>query len=80
MVHYAFVLEECKTMDHFSETIVVYDIRVGRCSQLNKYCLNIKGRGHSLTLIQGHSESTFSNFFSSETARAIEAKIHMEPS
>ena len=32
----AFVWEEGKTMD-FSETIVVYDIKVGRCSQLNAY-------------------------------------------
>ena len=30
---YAFVWEKVKTMD-FSETIVVYDIKVGRCSQL----------------------------------------------
>ena len=32
-VPYAFVWEKVKTMD-FSETIVVYDIKVGRCSQL----------------------------------------------
>ena len=35
-VPYAFILEEGKTMD-FSETIVVHDIKVGRCSQLNEY-------------------------------------------
>ena len=35
-VPYAFVWEDGKTMD-FSETIVVYDIKVGRCSQLNEY-------------------------------------------
>ena len=29
-VPYSFVWEKCKTMD-FSETIVVYDIKVGRC-------------------------------------------------
>ena len=34
-VPYAFVWEEGKTMD-FSETIVVCDIKVGRCSQLNE--------------------------------------------
>ena len=39
--------------------------------------MNIKG--HSLTLVQGHSDSTFSNFFSLETARPIEAKFQMEP-
>ena len=36
LVPYAFVWEQVKTMD-FSETIVVYDIKVGRCSQLNEY-------------------------------------------
>ena len=42
-------------------------------------CLNIKGQGHSLTLVQGHSDSTFANFSSVETARLIEAKFHVEP-
>ena len=41
--------------------------------------MNIKGQGHSLTLIQGHSDSTFSNFFFLETARPIEAKFYVEP-
>ena len=41
--------------------------------------MNIKGQGHSLTLVQGHSVSTFSNFFSLETARPIEAKFHVDP-
>ena len=40
--------------------------------------MNIKGKGHSLTFVQGHSDSTFSNFFSLETARPIEAKFHVE--
>ena len=31
LVPYAFVWEKDKTMD-FSETIVVYDVKVGRCS------------------------------------------------
>ena len=35
----------------FSETIIVYDIKVGRCSQLNEY-MSTKGLGHSLTLVQ----------------------------
>ena len=35
LVSYAFVLEKVK-MD-FSEIIVVYDIKVGRCSQQNEY-------------------------------------------
>ena len=42
--------------------------------------MNIKGQSHSVTLIQGHSYSTFANIFSLETAGPIEAKFHMEPS
>ena len=41
--------------------------------------MNFKGQGHSLTVIQGHSDSTFSNFFSLETAWPIEAKFHVKP-
>ena len=41
--------------------------------------MNIKGQGHSLTFVEGHLYSTFSNFFSIETARPIEAKVYMEP-
>ena len=33
--------------------------------------MNIKGQGHSLTLVQGHLGSMFSNFFSFETARRL---------
>ena len=41
--------------------------------------MNIKGQGHLLTLVQGHSDSTFSNlFFFLETAKLIEAKFQME--
>ena len=36
LVPYAFVCEKVKTMD-FSETIVVYDIKIGRCRRLNEY-------------------------------------------
>ena len=56
----------------FSETTVVYNIKVGRCSQLNEY-MNLS------EYVQGHSDSTFSNFFSLETARWIEANFHVEP-
>ena len=41
--------------------------------------MNIKGQGHWLTLDQGYSDSTFSTFFSWETARPIEAKFHVGP-
>ena len=40
--------------------------------------MNIEGQGHSLTLVQGHSDSTVSNLFSLETARPIEANFRME--
>ena len=39
----------------------------------------IEGQGHSLTLVQGHSDSTFSNIFSLEADKLIEAKFHVEP-
>ena len=53
VVPYAFVQEKGKQWI-FSETIVVYDIKVGRCSQLNEYMkfMSTKGQGHSLTLVQ----------------------------
>ena len=41
--------------------------------------MNIKGQGHSLTLVQGHSDSTFSNLFFLETAWPVEAKFYVEP-
>ena len=41
--------------------------------------MNISGQGHSLTLVQDHSDSTFSNFFSLETAGPVETKYHVEP-
>ena len=34
--------------------------------------INIKGQGHSLTLVQGHLDSSFSTFFSLETTWPIE--------
>ena len=40
--------------------------------------MNIKGQGHSLTLVQVHSDSTLSNFFSLETAKPIEANFHVK--
>ena len=80
LVPYAFVWEKVKTMD-FSETIVVYDIKMGRCSQLNEYMkLYEYQRSRSLIDIgRNLSDSIFLNFFSSITTRPIEAKFHMEP-
>ena len=80
LVLYAFVWEKGKTMD-FSETIVVYDIKlVDAVNQMSTRSFkNIKGQGYSLTFVEGHSDSTFSNFFSLETPMPIEAKFHVEP-
>ena len=79
-VPYAFVCEKFKTMD-FSETIVVHDTKVGRCSQLNEYMrLCEYQRSRWLTdLCPSLSDSIFLNFFFSITTRLIEAKVHMEP-
>ena len=79
LVPYAFVWEKVKTMD-FSETIVVYDIKVGICSQLNEY-MKLYEYQRSRSLIDlgpNPSDSTFLNFFSSITNKPIEAKFHME--
>ena len=40
--------------------------------------MNIKGQGHSLTLVQGHSDSAFSILFSLEPAWPIEANFYVE--
>ena len=80
LVTCAFVWEKVKTMD-FSETIVVYDIKVGRCSQLNEY-MKLYEYQKSRSLIDlgpDLSDSVFFNFFSSITTGPIETKFHMEP-
>ena len=79
LVPYAFVLEKVKTMG-FSETIVVCDVKVGRCSQLNEYTkLYEYQRSRSLTDFGPNlSDSILLNFFSSITTRAIEAKFHVK--
>ena len=76
----AFVWEKVKTMD-FSETVLVCDIKVGRCRQLNEYMkLYEYPRLRSFTdLVPNLSDSIFLNFFFSITTRPIEAKFHVEP-
>ena len=72
--------KKVKTMD-FSEIIVVYDIKVGRCSQLNEY-MKLYEYQRSRSLIDlgpNLSDSFFLNLFSSITTRRIEAKCHEEP-
>ena len=65
----------------FSETIVVYDIKVGRCSPLNEYLkLDEYQWSRSFTDIGPNlSDSIFLIFVSSITIRPIEAKFHVEP-
>ena len=79
LVPYVSVWEKVKTMD-FSETVVVYDIKVGRWSQLNKYMKFYEyQRSRSFfDLVRSHSDSIFPNFISSITAKSIEAKVHVE--
>ena len=65
----------------FSETIVVYDVKVGRCSQLNEY-MKLYEYKRSRSLIDlgpNLSDSIFLNCFFSITTRPLEAKFHMEP-
>ena len=62
-----------------SETIVVYDIKVGRWSLLNEY-IKLYEYERSRSFIDigpSNSDSIFSNFFSSITSRPIEAKFHV---
>ena len=39
--------------------------------------VNMKNQGHLLTLVQGDSDSTFSNLFFLETALPIETKFYV---
>ena len=49
-----------KNNGFFSETIVVYDIKVGRCSQLNESYMSTKGQ---LTLVQITQIQYFQTYF-----------------
>ena len=62
----------------FSETIVDYDVKVGRCGQLNEYMKLYEWRS-LIDLGSKLSDSIFLIFFSSITTGLIEAKFHMEP-
>ena len=81
LVSYAFVWEKGKTVG-FSETIVVCDIKVNRCSQLNNYMkLYEYQRSRScVDLGPNLSDSIFVKFFSSLTTWLIKAKFHVESS
>ena len=51
LVPYAFVWEK---VNGFSKTVVVYDIKIGRCSQLTEYMklYEYQRSSHSVTLVQ----------------------------
>ena len=80
LVPYAFVLKKVNNGFFFLETLVVYDIKVGGCSQVNFYMkLYEYQRSRSFTdLGPDHTDSIFLNVFSSITTRPIEAKFYME--
>ena len=67
LVSYAFVWEKVKQWI-FSETIVVYDIKVGRCSQLKEY----------MKLYEYQRSRSFINFFFAITNLPIKAKFYLE--
>ena len=65
---------------HFSETIVVCDIKVGTCSQLNVY-MNFYEYQRLCSFSDLRRKSlrfNISNFFSLETPKPIEAKYYVE--
>ena len=80
LVPCAFEWEKVKTKD-ILKTILVCDIKVSRWNQLNEYMKVYEYQRSRLFIDPGpsHSESTFSNFFSSITAKKIRAKFHMDP-
>ena len=81
LVPYAFVWEKGKTMD-FSETIVVCDIKVGICRQVNEFinpCECQRSRSFIDLGPRSLRFNIFKTFFFSETARLIEAKFHLKP-
>ena len=62
------------------EATVVYDIKVGSCSQLNEY-MKLYEYQRSRSFIElgpNHSDSIFLYFFSSITAWPIEAKFYVQ--
>ena len=76
----AFVWEKGKTMDFFFRNYYSYDIKVGRCSQLNEYMtLYEYQRSRSfIDLGPNHSDSIFLNFFSSITTWSSFTKFYVE--
>ena len=74
--------KKVKQWIYFPETIVVFDIKVVRSSQLNMH-MNLYAYQRSRSFIDlgpNLSDSIFLNFFSSITTVPIESKFHVEPS
>ena len=65
----------------YSETVVVYYVKVGICSQLNEYMFLYEYQRSRSFIVLGPRSLRFniSNFFSLETAWPIKAKFHVEP-
>ena len=79
-VPYSYVWGKGETMI-FSETIVVCDIKVGSCRQLNKY-INLCECQRPRSFIDISPRSLRFNIFklfSLEIARPIEVKFHVKP-
>ena len=75
-----FIWEKGKIID-FSETFVVCDIKVGKCSYVNEL-MNLYEYSRSRSFNDLGSRSlrfSFANFFFLELAKPIEAQIHFEP-
>ena len=80
LASYAFVWEKGNIMD-FSETVVVYDVKVFIFMQLNAY-MNLCEYQRLRLFNDLRPMSLSFNIFKllcSETARSIEAKFHMDP-
>ena len=64
----------------FSETVVVYDVKIGRCSLLSDSLNLYEQRSRSFTDLAPRSlRLKFSCIFFLETAWPIEAKFYVEP-
>ena len=62
LVPYAFVWDKGSKTMNFSKKIIVYDIKVGRCSQLNEY-MNLYEYQKLRSFIDCHPRSLRFNIF-----------------
>ena len=80
LIPHALYGKKGKTMA-FSETIVVYDIKVGRCSRVNEYMNLYEYQRSRLSIDFGLRSLRFNivKLFFLEIAGLIEAKFHVGP-